>query len=515
MNASRSAILTMLMVLALGVTCLPSTSSAQGSKVLNLGITANNGNYGVSFEITAIKSTKLYRFWTQASAGATTVEVLYNPGGLILVPGVNTGYNAVGWISLGTANINGAGYGVDIEIPLDLNLLMNPGDKWGFIVKLVSGAGVSYRTGVAPYIYADSYIEVNNQGWAGGWLPLATTSMFWPRQFCGRVVYDEGCFFPDGVISYELLDGNNQPTAFANLPGSVNVRYVVTYPNEASTVNMTLNLRNVITNAIVYSYNFSANKLAGQSLIGVQSVPIPGTLNAGYYKAEVVFNSKNSCGNYADFVAPPQTLLLLPPGATMCIVWPGDTDNNGIVTYADRAALNKYIFDANTRSTWLNGPTRYSVTGGFDYLEWKGQPSAPWNTPDGCYKDTDGNGVINNFDYIAIKLNWLKNNTIVPAKAAGFSAASFAMDQNYPNPFNPSTTIRYAVPERSQVRLVVTDMLGRTVATPVEGLVEQGMHSATFDAANLPSGSYNATVHMSGLESGLSYSRTIKMTLAR
>ena len=87
------------------------------------------------------------------------------------------------------------------------------------------------------------------------------------------------------------------------------------------------------------------------------------------------------------------------------------------------------------------------MVGGLAYLEWRGQPSAPWNTPDGCYKDTDGNGVINNFDYIAIKLNWMKNNTPISAKPdAGFSAVSFDMDQNYPNPFNPTTTIRYSAP---------------------------------------------------------------------
>ncbi|HOJ05037.1 MAG TPA: T9SS type A sorting domain-containing protein [Bacteroidota bacterium] len=512
-SGTRIAFGMLVLLILLAANSLP--VCAQGALYKSTGLTGNNGTAGISFEVTAIKSTKIHRLWVQSySAGSCTVELYYNPTGLILAPG-SAGYNPNGWISVGQYTFNGLGTGAanNVEIPYTFGLLMNPGEKVGFAIRTVSGTGVGYMTGVGgPYVFADSYISINTEAW-GGTVPTAWS--FYVRQFCGGVSYDPGCFFPENVISWELLDAALQPTTFANLPGSVNVRYVVAYPDEQTNVNMTFNLRNVITDAVVYTYNFSATKNAGQTLVGIQNIPIPGTITSGYYKAEVLFNTKNSCLEYANYLGEPRTLLLLPPGATMCIVWPGDTDNNGIVTYADRAALNRYIFDANMRSTWLNGPTRYSVTGGFDYLEWKGQPSAPWNTPDGCYKDTDGNGVINNFDYIAIKLNWLKNNTIVPAKAAGFSAASFAMDQNYPNPFNPSTTIRYAVPERSQVRLVVTDMLGRTVATPVEGLVDQGMHSATFDAADLPSGSYTATVHMSGTESGLSYSRTIKMTLAR
>jgi hypothetical protein len=325
---------------------------------------------------------------------------------------------------------------------------------------------------------------------------------------------DVDCNFPNGIISYELLDAQLQPTTYANVPGSVNLRYTVSYPAEASTVGVTVNLHNVITDAIVYTYNFTGNKLAGQTLNATQNIPLPANLPSGYFRVEVIFNTKNSCMNYENYVAPSSTLLLLSEGAVMCFVWPGDTDDNGVVNYADRASLNTYIHDANLRSDWLNGPTRFSVGGGLDYLAWRAQPSAPWYTPDGCYKDTDGNGIINNFDYIAIKLNWLRAHTSIPSKGAtSFSAVSFDMDQNFPNPFNPTTSIRYSAPERSQVRLVVTDMLGREVAALVNEAVDAGVRTVQFDAGQLPSGNYIATVTMAGLESGLTFSKTIKMAL--
>lgn len=67
---------------------------------------------------------------------------------------------------------------------------------------------------------------------------------------------------------------------------------------------------------------------------------------------------------------------------------------------------------------------------------------------------------------------------------------ALALDQNYPNPFNPSTTINYAVPVQSKVRLEVFDLVGRKVAELVNGLKSAGIYSINFDASQLASGLY-------------------------
>lgn len=72
----------------------------------------------------------------------------------------------------------------------------------------------------------------------------------------------------------------------------------------------------------------------------------------------------------------------------------------------------------------------------------------------------------------------------------------FGLYQNYPNPFNPATTIRFALPEASNVELVVYDMLGREVETLVDGYKEAGYHEVVFDAGNLASGTYIYRIHI-------------------
>jgi photosystem II stability/assembly factor-like uncharacterized protein len=67
----------------------------------------------------------------------------------------------------------------------------------------------------------------------------------------------------------------------------------------------------------------------------------------------------------------------------------------------------------------------------------------------------------------------------------------YRLEQNYPNPFNPVTTIQYALPEVSQVTLIIYNILGQEVVRILDGVVmTAGRHELEFDGTNFSSGVY-------------------------
>ncbi|NIW43720.1 MAG: T9SS type A sorting domain-containing protein, partial [candidate division Zixibacteria bacterium] len=61
---------------------------------------------------------------------------------------------------------------------------------------------------------------------------------------------------------------------------------------------------------------------------------------------------------------------------------------------------------------------------------------------------------------------------------------TFGLNPNYPNPFNPATTIKYQLPQSSDVKLVIYNVLGQKVRTLLATRMKAGYHDVVWDGRN-------------------------------
>ena len=91
----------------------------------------------------------------------------------------------------------------------------------------------------------------------------------------------------------------------------------------------------------------------------------------------------------------------------------------------------------------------------------------------------------------------------------GSAVTEFALEASAPNPSAGQTSLRYAVPETSEVLIEVYDLMGRRVATLVDGEQAPGRKTVQWDAGSLAGG-----VYVYRMTAG-SFAQTMKMVVVR
>jgi len=107
---------------------------------------------------------------------------------------------------------------------------------------------------------------------------------------------------------------------------------------------------------------------------------------------------------------------------------------------------------------------------------------------------------VNRYDYLSIE------GEGVPVE--------FALHENYPNPFNPTTTLRFDLPEVSNITLTIYNMLGQKVRTFNMQSTPAGYHSITWDATNDYGDPVGAGVYLYQLQTK-DFVKTRKMVLLK
>ncbi|MCF7903127.1 MAG: T9SS type A sorting domain-containing protein, partial [Candidatus Marinimicrobia bacterium] len=97
---------------------------------------------------------------------------------------------------------------------------------------------------------------------------------------------------------------------------------------------------------------------------------------------------------------------------------------------------------------------------------------------------------------------------------------SYALHPAYPNPFNPVTTIRYDLPEASQVQLVIYDIQGREVTRLINATREAGTYTTQWQGRDnsgrmVASGLYFYTLEALAVDSGERFRASRKFLLLK
>ena len=74
-----------------------------------------------------------------------------------------------------------------------------------------------------------------------------------------------------------------------------------------------------------------------------------------------------------------------------------------------------------------------------------------------------------------------------------YSVRDFKLEQNYPNPFNSSTTIKYKIEKRSNVKIEIFNIIGQKIETLVDEVQMPNEYTIRWEVSDktvLPSGLY-------------------------
>ncbi len=96
-----------------------------------------------------------------------------------------------------------------------------------------------------------------------------------------------------------------------------------------------------------------------------------------------------------------------------------------------------------------------------------------------------------------------------------FTPKEYTLYQNYPNPFNPGTTIKYALPFDSNVKVRIYNLLGELVTELVNATQEVGYHNAVWNAGSMASGVYIYTIQAKSVDGQKDFKSVKKMMLVK
>jgi len=197
--------------------------------------------------------------------------------------------------------------------------------------------------------------------------------------------------------------------------------------------------------------------------------------NRGKRAVPFCWGGGSSFGPHIDFCAPGEMVLGLNyQNANTVTYWCGTSQATPMV--------------AGVISLMLSKNPNLTFTQIYNLLKATAKDTLGNSNP--AFNDYYGWGRVDAAAVLTLVSNITPINTEIPRE--------FYLSQNYPNPFNPTTKISFGITSSSQVALSVFDISGKEVASLLNEKIQAGKYEVTFDAKNLPSGTYFARLNAGG-----------------
>jgi subtilisin family serine protease len=402
-----------------------------------------------------------------------------------------TGTEVTNWVATGTFEPRDEGYAGPFPLGFNFNFYGNPKTQI-----YVSSNGLLLFGTLSSNIFTNSAIPNTA-------IPNEFIAPFWD-DLDGRT---------QGTVHYKQ-DGNKFIVQFTNwqkysATGSLTFQIVLYstgrimfyYENMNATLNSaTVGIENAAGNdglQIAYNATYVTNGLAvkisadpewltgditGGTIFNGNSVDVILTFQAedypiGNYSMDVVISSNDPVNSS---VTVPVTMSLQEIPVELSALRASTDKNNVVINWTTATETNNSGFFVERRSESNSDWTQAG------FIEGKGT-----TTQTNSYSFVDKGLTLGTYSYRLKQVDL--DGTFEYSSEIEVDVAApqeYTLYQNYPNPFNPSTTIEYTLPEKANVTISIYTSLGELVKTLVNESVEAGYQKATFNASNLPSGTY-------------------------